>query len=397
MIYVVALKYPDVQDVADEFPAAVDGGDRPRQPCDREGGDMRQPLSVAPGFWRLGVILACVPAWIGQAGEDGRQAVFTQGRATAVLAALFHYDASEVKGRESWNAGAESAIASLSPRRAVLAPERGKVREFARSLISEGGYFPKEIYQLLGYGDVAAARAVRVIRQLDNLAGAGGGVPAPWEAAGRVGRSGLIGSSDHWAMAAGPAGESLPTSPGTLAYLPVLVVAYAAYPADGGEAAAQLAVLKDDDLRAGPAARAAAALLFHILSGSRHDKDAWIVAAAADSRDAETGRDVKSVRVKDWRYLRGEECAMGRLERAVHVWYKSESYETAMAAGTENLRSSESLAYLAALAAATYGMEGLPRRVIAAGAADRSLVELVNDLYDLANSEAVIRVAPEGE
>ena len=269
-------------------------------------------------------------------------------------------------------------------------PERAKIVDFANSLVYEGGYFPAEIYRMLGYNDVAAARAARLIRQLDRMADTG--APAPWEAVGRIGRSGLGGVSDNWAMA--PEGSGL-SSPGTLAYLPVLAISYAAYPADGREAASQLAVLKDDDLRADSAARAAFSLLHTALITSRHDKDAWVVLASTDSGDADTGLDVRAARVKDWRYLRGEECAMGRLERAVNIWYRGEGYEEIVSTGREKLRSSESLAYLASLAAATYGMESLPRRIIAAGSEDRQLLDLINDLYDLAISEAVLRMAPE--
>lgn len=88
---------------------------------------------------------------------------------------------------------------------------------------------------------------------------------------------------------------------------------------------------------------------------------------------------------------------MGRLERALYIWYKGEGYAEIMREGRELLRSRESLAYLAALAAVTYGNEGLPDAVVASGAADRQLLELVNDLHDLATSEAVLRVSPEEE
>ncbi len=86
---------------------------------------------------------------------------------------------------------------------------------------------------------------------------------------------------------------------------------------------------------------------------------------------------------------------MGRLERAVHLWYNGDNYGRIMAAGRDKLRSRESLAYLSALSAATYGQEGLPSDAIATASGDRQLLELVNDLYDLATSEAVLRVASE--
>jgi hypothetical protein len=306
------------------------------------------------------------------------------------LTALIHHNAAG--GDEA--APAAGGIGSLSPRRVFLAPEREKILEFARSLIYEGGYFPREIYQLLGYGDAPSVRLARIARQLDRSAG--NPAPAPWEAAGRVSRSGLAGAPDNWSMAPGREGGNWLATPGTLAYLPILAVAYAVYPDDGREAAAQLAVLKDDDLRAAPAARAAFSLLANGLIGERLDKDAWLLAASAAGRDLETEQDLRAVRVKDWRYLRGEECAMGRLERAVHLWYKADGYGEILAAGRERLRSSESLAYLAALAAVSHGMESLPRGVIVSGSGDRQLIDLINDLYDLALSEAVLRVAPEG-
>jgi hypothetical protein len=332
--------------------------------------------------------LSAVPA------ADPAAASLSRSRTAALLTALFHHDVPAEAEEFRRNAPGGASLGSLSPRRVEMLPERAKILDFAHSLVYEGGYFPGEIYQMLGYSGAVAARIARLTRQLDRAAGSGA-PPSPWEAAGRVGRSGLGGASDHWAMAPGEDGEPGVLSPGTLAYLPALAVTYAEYPADGREAAAQLAVLKDDDLRAGPAARAAFSLLHNILTADRHDKDAWLVAASADGGDADTEQDVRAVRIKDWRYLRGEECAMGRLERAIHIWYKSAGYEESLAAGRERLRSSESLAYLASLAAATYGMESLPRRVIVAGSEDRQLLDLINDLYDLATSEAVLRVASE--
>lgn len=88
---------------------------------------------------------------------------------------------------------------------------------------------------------------------------------------------------------------------------------------------------------------------------------------------------------------------MGRLERAVYLWYRGNTYERIMGKGCDLLRSRESLAFLSALAGATYGQEGLPSRVIADASSDRQLLELVNDLFDLATSEAVLRVAPDAE
>ncbi len=317
------------------------------------------------------------------------------------MTALFHHDAALSSTAEKFGLGGDiAAFHSVSPERARASRERAKVVQFARSLVYEGGYYPGEIYALLGVRDERTARTARLVRQLDGRTGgsepparAGGG-GASWEVAGRVGRSGLRGASDNWAMAGDDGGGAVLSTPGTLAYLPALAVVYSAYPADGCEAAAQLAVLKDDDMRAAAAARAAASLLMRVLPASGLDKDDWLRGAAFDSGDPDTEHDLRAVRVKDWKYLRGEECAMGRLERAAHIWYKGRDYASIMASGSGLLRSRESLAYLAALTAATYGQEGLPGKIITDGAGDRQLLELVNDLYDLATSEAVLGVSP---
>lgn len=320
----------------------------------------------------------------------------SRGRAAALLTALFYYDpayAAEAATGKAKPGEGVTHLSSVPPGAAQQSAERGKLLEFAGSLIYEGGFFPKEIYQLLGYKDVKTAKVARLARQLDS---ASGKAPAPWEVAGRVGRSGMSGASDHWAMAPGDDGDPGLSTPGTLAYLPALAVVYANYPADGCEAAAQLAILKDDDVRAAPVARSALSLLVAVLLAEGHDKDAWLRTAAADSRDPDTERDLRAVRAKDWRYLRGEECAMGRLERAVYIWYKGDNYAAIMQEGTQKLRSRESLAYLSSLAAATYGMEGLSDQVVARGSSDRQLLELIRELHDLATSEAVLRVEPEG-
>lgn len=334
------------------------------------------------------LLLACNYSVSGDFYEQ--QTFPMKGRSSALLTALFHYDAPAT--RNTRNDG--QRFHSASPGALTMSGERAKVTEFAQSLIYEGGFFPSEIYQLLGLDNKVTSRVARITRQLDR---ASGKAPAPWEVAGRIGRSGMAGSSDNWAMAPGESDEDSLPSPGTLAYLPALAVTYASYPEDGLEAASQLAVLKDDDMRAASTARAGIGLLMTILVSERPDKDSWLRKAAAGSGDPDTDRDIRSVRMKDWRYLRGEECAMGRLERAIHIWYKGDGYQEIMAEGTRNLRSREGLAYLASLAAATYGMESLPNNVIAKGAGDVTLRELINDLYDLGTSEAVLRVAPPEE
>ncbi len=343
------------------------------------------------GAARLLVVAAVLCAAAARGGAADAPKYPPRGKVAALLTALFYHDAN-FSPAQSRVAPEVAAFVSVSPERALAGRERGKVVDFAKSLVYEGGYYPREIYALLGIRDERTARTGRLVRQLDGRSGA----PSPWEVAGRVGRSGMSGSSDHWAMAAGDGGAGLST-PGTLAYLPALAVVYSAYPEDGCEAAAQLAVLKDDDMRAAPAARAAAGLLIRVLTADAHDKDGWLRGAGRDSGDGDTEHDLRAVRVKEWRYLRGEECAMGRLERAAYIWYKGRDYAGVMEEGAELLRSRESLAYLAALAAATYGQEALPGRVINSGAADRQLLELVNDLYDLATSEAVLQVAPPDE
>ncbi|MDR0362867.1 MAG: hypothetical protein LBJ46_09335 [Planctomycetota bacterium] len=329
-----------------------------------------------------------------ESAEAGAHFLPLKGRTAALLTALFHHDAS---GRQRTPPSFRDSVApdlkidSKSPAQISRTAERQKVVEFAHSLIFEGGYYPAEIYQLLGIDNPATARVGRVARQLDKAANT---APAPWEIAGRVGRSGMAGASDHWAMAPSDYDDDTISTPGTLAYLPTLAVAYAAYPWDGLEAAEQLAILKDDDLRAGAAARTAMGLLLRILVSESPDKNEWLRGAAGDSGDLDTERDIRSVRVKDWRYFRGEECAMGRLERAIFIWYKGDTYREIMAEGRENLRSREALSYLAALAGATYGMESLPSHVITEGGGDSILRELIDDLQDLAASEVVLRVAP---
>lgn len=222
------------------------------------------------------------------------------------------------------------------------------------------------------------------------------GRASPWEIAGRVGRSGAVDTSDVWTMA-GPLGEGAAAGSGSgvLSLLPVLSVAYACYPEDGLNAAARLSLLRDDDLRAEAVGRAAFSLIRRVLMAGGFDKDGWLREAAGDAGDLDSERELRSVRVKDWRYLRGEECAMGRMERVVYLWYRGDCYERIMREGVKFLRSRESLDYLAALTAATYGRDGMPPDVVQAGAGDRKVMELVNDLHDLATSEAVLRVAPE--
>lgn len=336
--------------------------------------------------------VACVFAAPAVAEEATGYAMPSRGRVAAMLTALFHHHrGAHLPGTDS-HPLSTSIFASASPEEALERRERGRITAFADSLVYEGGYFPKEIYALMGYDNMTTARVARKVRQLDMALGQR---TSPWEVAGRVGRSGSAGSGtgDLWSMQ----GSGSVRTPGTLALLPVLAVAYAAYPGDGLNAAAQVSVLQDDDMRAEPVGRAAFSLLRQVLVSKRHDKDAWLRRAAADSGDSDSEHEIRAVRVKDWRYLRGEECVMGRMERVVHLWYHGETYSRTMEEGMKFLQSRESLDFLAALAGVTYGREGLPTEVVSSGASDRKLLELVNDLYDLATSEAVLRVTAEEE
>lgn len=338
----------------------------------------------------LGVLVFQLAVGAGQYDSTGGT-VPSRGRSAALLTALFHHDAQNPRPRAE---DGSRRFTSANPKQAAASAERGKVVAFANSLVYEGGYYPSEIYKLLGAEGGKNAKVGRIMRQLDASEGK---KPAPWEVAGRVGRSDLGGVSDNWAMAPGEPDEEGISSPGTLAYLPMLAIAYAAYPQDGLEAAAQLATLKDDDIRAAAAARGGVSLLMRVLVAAKHDKDAWLRDASTDTLDPDTEHDLRTVRVKDWKYLRGEECAMGRLERAIYIWYKGESYQEIMAEGRKQLRSREGLAYLATLAAATYGMESMPERVIVSGASDSQLLRLIDDLHDLATSEALLQVHSENE
>ncbi|MDR3212216.1 MAG: hypothetical protein LBU79_09915, partial [Planctomycetota bacterium] len=208
-----------------------------------------------PGWWLiLGV--SCLLATLAAAADY--PSLPLRGRSSALLAALFHHDALGESNRRTAlpaDAGGGQFFTSASPVKVATAAERAKVVDFANSLVYEGGFFPSEIYDLLGIDNATTSRVARLTRQLDRAEKRS---PAPWEVAGRISRSGLAGSSDNWSMSPGELGEEGLSSPGTLAYLPVLALAYAAYPEDGLEAAEQLAILKDDDLRAAAAARGAA-------------------------------------------------------------------------------------------------------------------------------------------
>lgn len=333
--------------------------------------------------------LVALPA---AAEEDAGYAMPSRAKITALLTALFyHQHDSALTGSHAVPATA-SVFASLSPDRASEKRERNGIVAFADSLVYEGGYYPQAICSLMGYDNRTTAKISRNVRQLDNAMRRSS---SAWEVAGRVGRAADVRvSGEPLAMRGEGVGDALAT-PGTLAWLPVLAVAYAEYPGDGAEAAAQLSVLMDDDLRAGPVARAAFSLLRQALIAKRRDKDAWLCSAAVDSGELTSEQDLKAVRVKDWRYLRGEECAMGRMERAVYLWYKGDSYTRIMEEGGKFLQARESLDFLAALAGVTYGREGLPTGVISAAASDAKLLELVHDLHDLATSEAVLGVGAE--
>ncbi|MCD7895998.1 MAG: hypothetical protein LUG50_04905, partial [Planctomycetaceae bacterium] len=89
-------------------------------------------------------------------GETGGE-MPTRGRVTALLTALFHHD----NGVSLAASATDGVFQSIAPRSVRSKRERDKIIEFANALIYDGGFYPAEIYALLGIRDAATARIAR--------------------------------------------------------------------------------------------------------------------------------------------------------------------------------------------------------------------------------------------
>ena len=321
------------------------------------------------------ILLFCVTAAFAasaiQAADAGQPP--DRRRAVAMMAALFHHDAAKP--------GGPSAPAPILKARDN---DRAQREKFARLLAYEGGYHSVEVGKLFGTPDDGVRRVDRLVSQLDKADPRSG---SPWDTTGRVSLSA------KGPTAAVPAAPKAKETPGTLSYLPFLALAYAAFPEDGERAAARLAALKDDEFRAEPAARVAFRLLAEAVAGAT-DKDVVLRTAARAAGDEEVEKAVLAARMKDWKYLRSEESSLGRLERAVFVWYRSQDGADAMGEAARRLEAEETREFAAALSAAFYGLNSVPPEVLDRAAGDKGLSELSAELFQLGTGAIVRRVQP---
>lgn len=190
----------------------------------------------------------------------------------------------------------------------------------------------EDVWTTLAYGVVFAggyekARAERLFGTVDPVARQGQRLLARFDAEMEAQKQ----SRDALRLAPGiaamvpPAAVDHPenTDPrdGLYAHVVTLSALYARQPEDGLAAAGHLAFLTSDDAKSEACARAAFALLAHVLTAPSINRDESVRAAAEAAADDDVARALLAARVKPARMLRDEATQLGRLERVVHLWY----------------------------------------------------------------------------
>ncbi len=108
---------------------------------------------------------ALLSAAAGLAGEgspaaadaDAQNGLLSRGRTAALMTALFYHNPPAALSPSSFGTFDGTTFSSTAPGQALESRDRGKIVDFAQSLVYEGGYYPQEIYALLGYKDAHSA------------------------------------------------------------------------------------------------------------------------------------------------------------------------------------------------------------------------------------------------
>ncbi len=315
-----------------------------------------QPLPIAPAL----ALSAC--ACVALAGvpssrlHAARPTPLDRSRHRATAAVLFCY-ATEIGGVD------------MRSRDPDLDASLHTLASLSASFVREGGFVSGPAQKTLAAPADARTRVARLVAQLDATHTAGISEPE------------------------GTPPEQLRRPSALLLSVPV-ALAYVRHPEDGTRAATRCARLCDPDPHAEPCARAATAALCALLAGDQ-DRDRVVCRAALAADDGEVSRRLRSMRVKRWKQLGHGQGALDRIERTLRVWYAGQGFSETEREGRARLPAAGSRRFLAALAAATYGVSQLPERLMARFVDNGSASRLAHDLYDLANEGILVPVPEE--
>lgn len=233
-------------------------------------------------------------------------------------------------------------------------PQQQKLNALCRSFVREGGFLQPEAKRNLGLTGSGAERAARLFHALDG---------------------------DRSRVQA-------PELPDPVLSAATMALCYARPSADGEAAARQCAALIDNDLRTQDTGAVAYRLLSSCLTGEK-DKQFLLKDAASVAQDDYVGRMIRSVRLQEWRKLNDESAPLGKFQRALAIWFHTNSSGEARQKGDELLETPESRAMLQAMNAAYYGADALPDDVSQDAG---QLASLSSDLYDMASEGFVLPV-----
>ena len=229
------------------------------------------------------------------------------------------------------------------------------LQALCRMFVQEGGYYVKRVPAILEIRDPETAHVGLLLAELD------GRLPAN-------------------------------AAPRTLQMACAVALAYTIPSPSGVYAAVHAGRLVEADPDNDAVARAAYSLLVSIIEGKNDDKEQLLKIAAANADDERVAREIRALRLRDWRKLPDERTGAGRLCRALHIWLRANSWVESDRLGKQLLRYSESRRFLAVVSAAWFDLNGLPEDLVWESLNDRDTRELCTDLFQLANSGVLIQI-----
>ncbi len=282
-----------------------------------------------------GFILVCTLLSINLAQADSP--VFSRTRHKAGLLALIEYNDSPTYKKK-------------------YLCKRAQLSGICRMLVQEGGYEPKRFMSILNITDPEVEYVAMIF---DELNGAEREVP-------RLGSMVLA---------------------GTVAF------AYTVPSPDGMRAAVHAGRLGGADVDRDAVSRAVYSLLIYAIEGKIESKDDLIKVAALNADSEHVGREIRAVRLAEWRKLPSESTLLGRLVRVLFIFRRTKDYAEAVNMGSRKLRYPESRKLLAVLSACWTDLPYLPENFVWQALMDKDNREICAELYQLSVEAILARVS----
>lgn len=285
-------------------------------------------------FKRLAIIFVLLSATI--FANETAEPLFSRTRHKAALLALLAYNPTPALKKEFvW--------------------QRAYLLSLLQMFVSEGGYCYQQTPKIFASENTAAEQVGLLIRELDNKPPAN-------------------------------------ARPGTLQIVSAIALAYAVPTPSGVYASVHGARLVEADLQNDACARAAYSLLVHIIEGKIENQEELLKITAINADDENVAKEIRALRLREWRKLPDEKTGVGRLCRVLHIWQRAKNWRDAERSSRDLLRYTESRRFLAVLCAAWFDLPNLPEDLVWDSLRDRETRELCTDLYSLSTSEMLITV-----